>query len=162
VTGVSSLVYFRQRRTPNEVKHFIADALAHALTVSHASKVVLIGQSFGADMLQVGLPGLPPALRLKVAFVALVVPTDTIFYRISPAEMFELTEPDAPALATARQLNWVPALCIHGIEEKTSLCPLLHQANVETVALPGGHALHWDANRLFATINARLHQSGLT
>jgi type IV secretory pathway VirJ component len=156
VTGVSSLVYFRERRTPTDVKHFIANAIQHALQVSHAKRIVLIGQSFGADMLHVGLTGLAPDLRHKVAFVTLVVPTDTVFYQISPAEMFELTTPDASALETASQLTWSPALCIQGVKEANSLCPLLRQSNLEMVALPGGHALNWDADTLFSTINTRL------
>jgi type IV secretory pathway VirJ component len=138
------------------VKHFIANAIQHALQVSHAKRIILIGQSFGADMLHVGLTGLAPNLREKVAFVTLVVPTNTVFYRISPAEMFELTAPDASALDTASQLTWSPALCIQGAQEKNSLCPLLHQSNMERIALPGGHALNRDANTLFSTINARL------
>lgn len=158
VTGVNSLVYFRKRRTRADVDRFIADAMRHALAVSKAKRLALIGQSFGADMLHVGLTGLPSDLRDKVASVALVVPTDTVFFRISPAEMFEWTAPDAPALATARQLNWVPVLCVHGVEEKDSLCPLLHQPGLESAALPGGHDLHHDVDRLFRTIWARMER----
>jgi len=63
------------------------------------------------------------------------------------------------ALPTARQLRWTPLLCIHGIEEQASLCPLLDQPNLESVALPGGHPLHWDADAAYATLHGAIQQA---
>lgn len=145
VTGVSSLVHFRTRRSPDEVRTFIEGAMRHARETTGARRLILIGQSYGADMLHVGLATLPAAARRDIVLVEMVVPTDTVYFRISPAELFEWTTPDADALPTAGKLDWVPVLCVHGVEETNSLCPLLRQRNVEKMALPGGHALHWDS-----------------
>jgi type IV secretory pathway VirJ component len=152
VVGVSSLAYFRHQRTPAEVQALVAEAARRALAFGHADRLVMIGQSFGADMMHVGLTGLPADLRAKVKIVELVVPTDTVFYRASPSEMFSWTKPDAMALPTGRRLTWVPALCVQGAEEKDSLCPQLTQPNMRRVALPGGHALRWDADGLYRTL----------
>jgi type IV secretory pathway VirJ component len=152
VVGVSSLAYFRRQRSPAEVQALIAEAARRALAFGHADRLVLIGQSFGADMMHVGLTGLPADLRARVKMVALVVPTDTIFFRASPSELFNWAKPDAMALPTGRQLTWVPALCVQGAEETDSLCPMLHQPNLRRVALPGGHFLHHDADALYATL----------
>lgn len=152
VIGVNSLAYFRIRRSPAENEALIAEATRRALALPGARRVVLIGQSFGADMLQAGLPALPRDLREKVAMVALIVPLDTIEYRASPAELINLAPSDAPALRTARQLGWVPVLCIHGEEETDSLCPLLTLPNVRRVALPGGHPMRRDTGRVHAVL----------
>lgn len=152
VTGVSSLVHFRTRRSPAEVRTFIAAAMAHAERVTGARHLILIGQSYGADMLHVGLSTMPAAQRRKIAAVVLVVPTDTVYFRISPAELFEWTEPDAPALPTARMLDWLPVVCIRGVRETNSLCPMLRQGNVGHVALPGGHKLNGDSAALSAAV----------
>jgi type IV secretory pathway VirJ component len=156
VVGVSSLAYFRQQRTPVEVQALIRDAVRRGLAFGHADRVVLIGQSFGADMVHVGLTGLPADLRARVKMVALVVPTDTVFYRASPSELFNWARPDAMALPTARQLTWVPALCVQGADEKDSLCPMLGQSNMRRVALPGGHNLHYDADGLYRTLRGAI------
>jgi len=152
VIGVNSLVYFRKRRTPDEVEAYIAAAIRHAMQTTGARKIILIGQSYGADMLHVGLAGLPAAARKPVILVALVVPTDSVYFRISPVEWLEWPPPDAEALPTARALTWVPAICVRGVEETNSLCPMLHQPNVEQVVLPGGHALHGDSPALAAPL----------
>lgn len=152
VTGVSSLVHFRTRRSPAEIRAFVEDAMRHARTTFGASRLILIGQSYGADMLHVGLAALPAAERRQIALVEFVVPTDTVYYQISPGELFEWRAPDADAMTTARQLDWVPLLCIRGAEERNSLCPRLRQPNVEHVTLPGGHALHWDSDALAAPL----------
>jgi type IV secretory pathway VirJ component len=119
-------------------------------------RVVLIGQSYGADMMQAGLPALPPALRAKIALVVLIVPGATLDYRASPSEVFAGTGANIPALPTARLLDWVPVLCIHGAREAASLCPLLTAANVHSVTLPGGHPLRRDATRVYAALDAAI------
>lgn len=156
VLGVNSLVEFRREHTPAEVRAFIAASVRHGLAFAHADRVILIGQSFGADMLQVGATGLPEDLRSKVQMVALVVPGDTVIFRASPAELFDWAKPDAPALPTARQLTWAPAICIYGRDEKNSLCPLLHQPNMQRVGLPGAHSLGHDPDALYAALRRKI------
>lgn len=149
VLGVNSLVYFRERRSPEQVRALIEDAVRRGLAFGHARRLLLIGQSYGADMVHVGLVGLPPALRAKLAMVALVVPTDMVIYRASPAEMLDLLPADAAAVDTGRGLDWVPLICIQGRDETNSLCPLIHQRNLRRIVMPGGHALHRDADGLY-------------
>lgn len=156
VLGVSSLAYFRTRRTPAEAETLVADAMQRTLAATGARRIVLIGQSFGADMLQTGLATLPKGLRDKVAMVVLVVPGDTVSFRASPSELFDFGPADGPALPTARKLDWVPLLCVYGIEEENSLCPLLQMPNVRRVALPGGHPLRRDADRLYAILSGAI------
>lgn len=156
VVGVNSLTYFRHERTPDDVAALVAAAARRALALGHARRLVLIGQSFGADMLHVGLTRLPPDLRARVRLVALVVPTDTLIFRASPSELFNWAKPDALALPTAQALTWVPVVCIHGEEETESLCPLLSQPNVSSFALPGGHPLHGDVDAVHRVLAAMI------
>ncbi len=147
VLGVNSLTAFKNGRSPAETRTLVADATRRALEMPGARQVVLIGQSFGADMLQYGVSALPGDLRPRVAQVILTVPGDTVLFTASPGGLLD-GAPDGPALPSASRIGWVPVLCVYGREEETSLCPLLHAANVRVVPLPGGHYLHHDARRL--------------
>ena len=153
VVGINTLTYLRRTRMPADVTTLVARAEQRALRLGHVDRVVMIGQSFGADMLHVGLVGLPQSLRAKIARVALVVPEKTVQFRASPNEIFDYWTPTTDALPTARRLTWVPLLCVHGIVEADSLCPLLKQPNAQVVALPGGHPLHRDADALYAVLS---------
>lgn len=153
VVGVNMLTYLRRTRTPAEITALIARAEQRALRLGHTDRVVLIGLSFGADMLHVGLVDLPASLRANVAKVVLIVPENTVQFRASPNEIFDYWTPTFAATPSARQLTWAPLLCIHGSEEADSLCPLLKQPNARVMALPGGHPLHRDADALYATVS---------
>lgn len=159
VVGVNSLIFFRRERRPSEIRRLVSDATRQALAFGHGDAVVLIGQSFGADILQFGLTGMPPALRAKVRMVGLVVPTTTVFFRASPSELFNWAQPDASALPTARALIWTSVVCIHGIEESRSLCPQLIHRNIENVALPGGHLLRGNANAVYAVLSKAIDRA---
>ena len=156
VVGVNSLSYFRVRRSPEQVEQLIARAVERAAMLGHTDQIILVGQSFGADMVHIGLAKAPPSLRAKVKMVALIVPTDTVFFRASPSELFNWSKADARALPTARLLDWVPVACIQGRAERESLCPQLVQHNVARIALPGGHPLNNDADALYAALKVQI------
>lgn len=154
--GVNSLDYFKVRRTPQEVSSMLADAMHRAMALGHTDRVVVLGQSFGSDMVHVGLEHLPPEIRRHVALVVLTVPTRTVFLRVSPLEWLDETAPDAPAIASARKLDWVPVVCIRGRDEQDSLCPLLHLPRLTQIVLPGDHYLDKDADRLFGAVRGAI------
>ena len=152
VVGVNSLTAFRTRRSPVDIGRLIARAEQRAMTLGHTDRVMLVAQSFGADMLHVGLTRLPAPARAHIQRIVLIVPGKTITYRASPTAIFDVGQPAYPALPTARTIDWVPLLCIQGKEETDSLCPLLTGVNVRRVALPGGHPMHRDADAVYATV----------
>lgn len=164
VVGVNSLAYFRHKRTAPEAGSLIEQAMGKALALSPTAaasasqrRVVVIGQSFGGDMVNVGSRFLSPEWRQRVLAIELVVPTDTIDFRASPAELLDLEAPDESAIPPGRKLGWVPTLCVYGREETESLCPhLLGQTNVNVVSLPGGHKLNQDVNAVFSILMMNL------
>ena len=153
VIGINSLMFAADGRTPEEIGALLDATIGRLLAKPGVRRVVLIGHSFGADLLHVGLAHLPQAARDKVALVILEVPTDSVYLTAGFREYFDLGKPDVDAVASARRLDWVPVTCIHGAEEATSLCPLLTSLDLpgfRDVALPGGHTLNHDPAPLFA------------
>lgn len=152
ITTVNSLTYFSRRRTARQAAGLIEAAMARAMKLGGTNHVVLIGQSFGADMLHAGLALFSLADRRPIRAVVLVVPGEDIVFRASPVELAGLETPDRRAYPTASRLTWLPVTCIHGTEETHSLCPELAMPNVRRVALPGGHMLHYDDHALETAI----------
>ena len=152
VVTVNSLTYFSPHRTAQDAARLIRTAMARAMKIGNTGRVILIGQSFGADMLHAGLAQFPAVDRRPIRAVILIVPGEDIIFRASPIELAGLEIPDQRALPTASRLDWVPVTCVHGAEEAGSLCPELQMPNVRRVTLPGGHTLKSDDRALEAAI----------
>jgi type IV secretory pathway VirJ component len=151
VLGVSSSTAFASHRTRTQTDAIVADAIRQTLQRTGADRVVVLGQSFGADIARVGLADLPQALRAKVAAAVLVVPGRTAYFRADPSGLSYRGTPDADA-SEAQRLRWLPVTCIHGAAEVDTLCPALTMPNIRRIALPGGHFLRNDHALLLRTI----------
>jgi type IV secretory pathway VirJ component len=155
VLGVSSSTEFATHKSRAEVDSLVTRAVQSALARTKARQVILIGQSFGADIVRVGLVDFPRALREKIAAVVLVVPGQAAFFHADPTGLSYRGTPDAGPEEAAK-IDWASILCIRGSEETDSLCPLLKSANVRSITLPGGHFLHRDHAQLGRTITSAL------
>ncbi|WP_443971365.1 AcvB/VirJ family lysyl-phosphatidylglycerol hydrolase [Sphingobium sp. CR28] len=151
VLGVNSLTAFSSRLSPEQTEKLVSQAIDRALAIPGAQRVLVIGQSFGADALVAGLPSLPQEDQARIALVALVVPADTLSYRATPGGIFNWGN-DGPSLPHARRLVWAPTLCVHGETEAHSLCPIWNQPNVTRVTLPGDHFLNRNSALVADTI----------
>lgn len=151
VLGVSSSTAFATHRSRAEVDAIVANAIADTLRRTGASRVIVMGQSFGADIIRVGLVDLPTRLRSRVAAVMLVVPGRTAYFHADPSNLAYQGTPDAGP-GEAKRLDWTPVTCIQGALEPDSLCPGLTGANVRRIVLPGGHFLRNDHDLLVRTI----------
>lgn len=156
VVGVNSLTFFRTRRTQRETTVLVEQAARRAMAFGRTDRVILIGQSFGADMLQSGIPLLSPSLRSHVVLVALIVPGETVSYRASPSDLFGMDGDEGDGIATARQLGWTSTICVFGLEETDSLCPHLTSPAVKRIGLPGGHPLHRDVGALYMALRGAI------
>lgn len=161
VVGVNALRYFRTTRTASDASALLEAAIGQAHRINPKARLLLVGQSYGADMMHVALSQLPRADRSSIGLVALVVPGATVEYRASPSEIFTFAMAESDALPTARQLSWTSLLCIQGRDETASLCPLLHQPNAQSVALPGGHRLNGDVDAVYGVLRAAMIRAHL-
>lgn len=151
VTGVSSPVAFAHHLTRAQADAVVVKAIDAAIAKG-ADKVVLVGQSFGSDIIATVLPDMPERLRHRIAAVAIVVPSRDVYFRADPSGIAYLGTPDAHPASALRMVDWVPVTCVQGAEERTSLCPLLAGSTARRVLLPGNHYLHHDVPRMMAAI----------
>jgi type IV secretory pathway VirJ component len=152
VYGVSSLKEFGAHRTLRQTVRIIDQAVREGMARYGADRVLLVGQSYGADVIASALPDLSADVRQALIGVVLVVPANSVYLRADPTTVSYRGPPDVISSSRAGPVNWTPMLCIYGEEEPDSLCPLLKGANQTVIASPGGHALHHDIARLRAAL----------
>lgn len=141
VIGFNSPVLFRTHKSRAEANALFAGSLRQALARTGAHRLIVVGVSFGADMVRAGLAGLPTSLRGKVAGALLLAPGRTVFFSADPLGIRYLGTPDLGP-ADAASLTWLPIECVQGAEETDSLCASLTMPNVRRTLLPGGHYLY--------------------
>ncbi|HXH15211.1 MAG TPA: AcvB/VirJ family lysyl-phosphatidylglycerol hydrolase [Sphingomonas sp.] len=155
VVGITTPALFAHHRTRAELDAIVADGVRTALARTAARRAVVMGQSYGADIVQTGMADLPAALRPRVAGIVLILPGNTVFYRADPSGLlYDHGTPDSLGVTTGNRLDWVRVTCIYGLEETDSLCPLLTPKTVWKIGMPGGHNIHHDADGLLTHVLA--------
>ena len=147
--GLNSLKYFWSRRTPEETAGDVARLMRHYLAAWNKQRVLLIGYSFGADVLPFVVNRLPADLRARIASVSLLGIDANASFEVSVSEWIgseDAGPATRPELAAVRHL---PVLCIYGSGESDSICPGLPATSGVTREEVGqGHHFSGDYARL--------------
>ncbi|MBP1858363.1 virulence factor family protein [Rhizobium herbae] len=144
VVGVDSLRYFWSERQPQETAddlHRIIALYSKRWNVKH---ILLIGYSFGADILPRTYNLLPQADRDRIAQVSLMAVSHQVDYKISVLGWLGATGSDGagdPADDIAK-INPALVQCIYGTEDDDDVCPTLKGTGIEVIPIEGGH--HFD------------------
>ena len=149
VLGWNSLRYFWRRKTPEQAAADLASAIETYRQRWQVSEVVLVGYSFGADVMPFLYNRLPPEQRSVVRFVALLGLAPQADFHAKAGGWLGLGRSDG--LAVLPQVERMPAArlqCIQGRQERDSLCPQLRTLGVAVVAAEGGHHFDGDAKAL--------------
>jgi type IV secretory pathway VirJ component len=121
--GLNSLKYFWTQRTPDETARDVARLLRHYLAAWNKERVVLVGYSFGADVLPFVVNRLPPELRARIASVSLLGIDSSASFEVSVADWVGSGDGGAPTRPEVAALTRVPVLCLYGEGEADSICP---------------------------------------
>jgi type IV secretory pathway VirJ component len=140
VIGFNSLNYFWSRRTPEKATLDLERVIVHSLVRWQKKKVVLIGYSFGADVLPFMVRRLDPAIRSQVVKVALLGLSDSADFEFHLSDWTGGERDDSlPVRPEVEALQDRPILCVYGREEEDSLCPQLATPNLTRFETGGGH-----------------------
>jgi len=145
VAALSSLKYFWSARTAVGAAKDVARIIDHYTKHWQRQRVLLVGYSFGADVLPAIVNQLDASTRARVESVALIglEPTASFEIRVSGwlgKSSGAAVLPQLQGLAATQ----VPVLCIVGDDEKDSLCRSLNPALAKVHKLPGGHHYNGD------------------
>ena len=151
VVGVDSLLYFWKPKRPEIVAHDLDRIIAHYRQEWHVQKVVLIGYSFGADIMPFAYNRLDPDSKAAVAEVALLGASRDASFEISVEEYFT-SAATAEMLPVEPELGKMPSAlvqCFYGVEEaENSACTTPLGAKTEVIRTEGGHHFGEDYDAL--------------
>jgi len=141
VVGWDSLRYYWTPRTPDTAARDLARVLQHYRTALQRPRIILIGYSFGADVLPFLARRLPAELKRDIAKIVLLGPAPRANFEFKLSNWLGGNRGGLDVYSEVVQLSGVPLLCVRGVDERDSLCPRL-ATMARTVTLPGGH--HFD------------------
>lgn len=149
VVALSTLQYFWKARRPEQAALDIDRIIRHYTVAWHRDRVLLVGYSFGANILPLVVPRLPPATRASLASVSLLAPALHAALEVRVADWLPGSVPVGESLVPALpRLQGTPVLCLYGQEEKVSLCQYVLPSLGRRVALPGSHHFNVDSATL--------------
>jgi len=154
VVGWDSLRYFWKPRTPEGAAHDLERILKHYFQVWNMKTVVLIGYSFGADVLPFLINRMTDDLKRTIRLVSLIGPSRKAEFE------FHFTDwiGGAPRgktyilLPEMKKLTGMSVLCFFSDHEKETICTDPALEKIKPISLPGGH--HFGGN--FGGIAARI------
>ena len=146
VVGLDTLQYFWNHKSPEEAAASLAAVIDHFTSAWSTPNVLLIGYSFGADVLPFAVNRLPDAERRRIRQITLLALGIKADFEIhvsawgSGTGRMRSAQPIAPELQPARSEPAAVRLRRRGQAE--TACALL--AGSEVIETPGGH--HFDGD----------------
>lgn len=157
--GLDSLRYFWSGRTARKTAGDlgrIIDYYTKRLNVHH---VLLVGYSFGADVMPASYNRLSPKQRAKVRAISLLSLSHEVDYVISLRGWLGLqTEgKGGNPVDDVRAIRPGMVQCVYGRDDDhDNACPALRRTGVEVIGMPGGHHFGGEYARLAQYIVASL------
>lgn len=149
VVAWSSLRYFWTARTPAAAGRDLDRVIRYYSAAWKRPRVLLVGYSFGANVLPFLAGHLSSDALRAVGGLGLVGPATHAEFEVRVADWIPGSVPAGRPVAPALQaLASVPVLCIYSQGEPDSLCPDLPSGVARVVNLPGGHHFGGDSATL--------------
>ena len=146
VVGIDSLRYFWRRKEPQTMAADLDRLIRHYGKQALGNGVMLIGYSFGADIIPFMVNRLSADTKSEIKLVSLLGISEHASFEIRLADIVGGTNTDGPpTLPELIKLKGIPIQCVYGQAEKDSVCDdKALDASVNRVEMAGGH--HFDGD----------------
>ncbi|MCA0201002.1 MAG: virulence factor [Proteobacteria bacterium] len=157
VVGFDTLKYFWRKQDPATAAADLARVITQYSAAWKRDDIVLIGYSFGADVLPFLWQNLDPASRAKVSNMIFLALGDAASLEITVGGWVGVTPAEAlPTVPAVRSISGVHIMCFYGVEEGSNACPALAAYGAEEFPLPGGHHFDGDYKKVANLILSRI------
>ncbi|CDZ32287.1 Virulence factor family protein [Neorhizobium galegae bv. officinalis] len=155
--GLDSLRYFWSERSPQATADDLAKIIEHYRRQWGVQNVLLVGYSFGADVLPATYNLLPAEDRARVKQITLLGLSHEVDYEISVTGWLGVSGDGKGGDPMTDIVKIDPKLiqCVYGTDEDDDPCPTLKDKGVEVVPIEGGH--HFDEN--YQALGKRIRDS---
>ncbi|MBB3945282.1 type IV secretory pathway VirJ component [Rhizobium skierniewicense] len=161
--GIDSLRYFWSEKKPQD----IADDLSRIIDTYRkewkVKNVMLIGYSFGADVIPVTFNLLPAKDKSRVVQMSLLSLSHEVSYEISVGGWLGVSgSGEQDPVKDLDKIDPKIVQCVYGTDDEDAACPALKDKGAEIIGIDGGH--HFDEDyealtkRLIASLKKRLGQ----
>lgn len=145
VVGIDVLRYFWKKRTPEQSAFDLSRIIRAYQNKWKAKQVVLIGFSFGADVLPPLFNRLSADDRAAMVQMSLLGMSATADFEVTVAEWLDSKSKNSlPVIPEAKRIDPRRLQCFYGREDEDAACPQLDGSGAEIIATGGGH--HFDGN----------------
>jgi type IV secretory pathway VirJ component len=153
VVGVDCLRYFWQRTEPDLVGADLTRILDTARAAWNTPDALLIGYSFGADVLPFAVNRMPAQVRARVVLMSLLGLEARAPFEIEVSGWLgQSDEGDPLVLPELLRFDLARIQCVYGEDEEESLCRTPELAKAEILRVPGGHHFDEDYEKLAGAI----------
>jgi type IV secretory pathway VirJ component len=141
VVTVNTLRYFWRRRTPEEAADDCTNLLKHYLAAWKKDRFIVIGYSYGADVLPFIVTRLPKVLLPRLDLMALLAPTTSVDFEFHLRQWISNKQPKTakPILPELLKLKDIRIIAFCGDQDGEALCRNLPPGFSKTIFLHGGH-----------------------
>lgn len=146
VAGIDSLRYFWRKKDPHEMAADLDRLIRHYHAEANGNGVILVGYSFGADVLPFMVNRMAAGTKAQVKMISLMGIAEHASFSIRLQGILGANNTDGPpTLPELLKLKGIPIQCIFGEIEKDSVCAQKElDVVVNRIELGGGH--HFDGD----------------
>ncbi len=165
VIGVDSLRYFWSERQPQETADDLARIIDTYRVKWGVKHVLLVGYSFGADVLPRTYTLLSQKDKARVPQITLLALSRQVDYEVSVEGWLGVAgaAQSGDPVEDIGKIDPHLVQCIYGKDEDQDPCPMLAASGVESIGIDGGHHFDGDykaiAGRIIQSLQGRLAKS---
>jgi type IV secretory pathway VirJ component len=146
VIGIDTLRYFWREKKPEVMAADLDRLIRHYRGLAKDNGVILVGYSFGADVLPFMVNRMAPETKAEIKLISLLGISEHASFEIRLQGILGAANTDGPpTLPELMKLRGIPIQCVFGATEQDSVCGQKElAATVNRVEMSGGHHFNGD------------------